>query len=818
MISGNRVGEGAPMTRKIRNVVMIFVATLLVLVFFAGATAVGVWITVRRSLPMIDGEVVLPGPNEPIRILRDERGVPTIQAEGRNDLAFGLGFVHGQDRFFQMDSLRRYAAGELSEIFGPGSKEDCIAWDRRIRILRLHSVARQVVAGLGKDERCQLEAYVAGVAAGLGSLKACTFEYLLLGETPKPWCAEDSVLVILALFIDLQGDNIAKESARGVLRNVLPGPLAEFLSPKGSFEWDAPMFGGSITPPPVPSAEVFDLRNEPVSTPDPTPWREIEDFVAGSNNWALAGSRTDDGRAWVANDMHLRLRVPGTWYRVCLEWPDESGSRRRKAVGVTVPGGPGIVVGSNGRIAWGFTNTQGDWSDLIELNIDPEQPDHYRTPEGFKPFESQQETIRIKGRPDEVLTVESTIWGPVIGADHKGRKRVLHWVALEQNGVDLGLMDFSLARSLEEGLERANRCGAPHQNIVIADDQGRIAWTILGRIPRRIGFDGRVPENWADGSKRWDGYLAPSESPRLIDPPSGQLWSANARVCSGEDLVKVGDGGYDRGARAKQIRDRLSQLEKATPSDLLELQLDDRALFLDRWHSLILDVLKPETVAGDSRREALRRQVEKWGGRATVDSVGYRMVWEFRLRTVQAVLSPLTTRCREADPDFRLRDLHTLEEPVWALVSQRPMHLLDPKYLSWDALLHSVVDQMLAVESVDGSSLETKTWGRENTAKIRHLFSESMPWLSRLLDMPADPLPGGRSDMPRIQGPDCGASQRIVVSPGAEERGFFHMPCGQSGHPLSPFYRDGHDDWVHGNPSALLPGRTSATLVLKPEN
>ena len=213
---------------------MFFEATLLVLVSLAGATAVGVWITVRRSLPMIEGELVLPGPNEPIRILRDERGVPTIQADGRNDLAFGLGFVHGQDRFFQMDGLRRYAAGELSEIFGPGSKEVCIAWDRRTRILHLRSVARQVVAALGKEERCQLEAYVAGVGAGLGSLKARPFEYLVLGEPPRSWCAEDSVLVILALFIDLQGDNIAKESARGVVRDVLPGPLAEFLSPRGS--------------------------------------------------------------------------------------------------------------------------------------------------------------------------------------------------------------------------------------------------------------------------------------------------------------------------------------------------------------------------------------------------------------------------------------------------------------------------------------------------------------------------------------------------------------------------------------------------------
>ena len=271
------------------------------------------------------------------------------------------------------------------------------------------------------------------------------------------------------------------------------------------------------------------------------------------------------------------------------------------------------------------------------------------------------------------------------------------------------------------------------------------------------------------------------------------------------------------GARGKQIRDRLSQLEKATPGDLLALQLDDRALFLERWRLLLLDVLTPEAVARNARRRALRRHVEGWSGKASVDSVGYRMVWEFRLRTVQAVLSPLTTRCRAADPEFRLRNLHTLEEPAWALVSRRPPHLLDQAYPSWEGLLRSVVDAMLDSESADGSSLKEKTWGLSNTGAIKHPLSPSIPWLSRWLDMPADPLPGGRSDMPRIQGPDFGASQRLVVSPGCEEQSTFHMPCGQSGHPLSPFYRKGHNDWVHGHATPLLPGQSVATLVLEPE-
>jgi len=801
---------------KGRKLMPILLIALLVVVLLAGALGIGVWITVRGSLPMIDGEIVLAGLKETIRIQRDAQGVPTIQAQGHEDLAFGLGFVHGQDRFFQMDGLRRYAAGELAELFGPGPKEEWIQWDRRLRTLRFRQVARTVVKRLGDVERRELDAYVAGVQAGLGSLKARPFEYLLLQETPKPWSVEDTVLVLQALFVDLQGDNIAKESARGVLRDVLPRPLAEFLSTTGSVDWDAPMFGGPLTPPPIPEASVFDLRNEPESSPDLTPWSEIEDYVAGSNNWALAGSRTADGRAWVANDMHLYLRVPNTWYRARLVWPEEGDGKPRKAIGVTVPGGPGIVVGSNGRIAWSFTNTQGDWSDLIELGNDPSHPGRYETPYGPREFTTHEEIIRIKGRPDERLSIESTIWGPVIEADHAGRKRALRWVAGDPDGIDLGLMKLSLARSLEEGLDQANRSGAPHQNIIIADHKGRIAWTILGRIPRRIGLDGRHPERWADGSKRWEGYLSPEESPRLVDPPSGQLWSANNRVCAGDDLLKVGDGGYDRGARARQVRDRLSDLKEATPGDLLELQLDHRALFLQRWRSLILGVLGPENVESHPGRGALRRLIEQSPLRASVDSVGYRLLWEYRLRVVQAVIGTLTSRCRKADPQFLLKNLHALEQPTWALLSQRPIHLLDPRYASWNELLLSLVDQMLADESADGASLGRKSWGVANTARIVHPFSAAISWFSGWLDMPADPLPGGRADMPLMQGPDFGASERLVVSPGAEDRGIFHMPCGQSGHPLSPFYRAGHEDWAQGRPSPLLPGPTMATLVLKP--
>ncbi len=213
----------------------------------------------------------------------------------------------------------------------------------------------------------------------------------------------------------------------------------------------------------------------------------------------------------------------------------------------------------------------------------------------------------------------STVWGPVIDHDHQKRPRAIRWVAHDTEGVNMGLLEVEGATTMEEAMRLANLAGSPHQNFVIADDQGRIGWTIMGRIPRRVGFDGRLPTSWADGSHRWEGYLAPEEYPRIIEPESGRIWTANARVVSGDMLAKLGDGGYDFGARAQQIRDDLLATEKASEADMLRIQLDDRAVFLERWRELLLETLGDEAVAADAapRRAARagRRLGRTCGGR-----------------------------------------------------------------------------------------------------------------------------------------------------------------------------------------------------------
>ena len=301
----------------------------------------------------------------------------------------------------------------------------------------------------------------------------------------------------------------------------------------------------------------------------------------------------------------------------------------------------------------------------------------------------------------------------------------------------------------------------------------------------------------------------------MADPPSGRIWTANARVVDGEMLAKVGDGGYALGARARQIRDGLMKLEKATPRDLLAIQLDDRAVFLERWRDLLLRTLSPEAVKGHPERAELRRLVETtWTGRASVDSAAYRAVRAFRNFAMEEVFTPLSGQAGRP-PEEIFGPTFQFEGPLWRILTERPPHLLDPKYKSWDEKLLAAVDQQIGYYGERGGALADRTWGERNTTRIGHPLSRAVPGAGRWLDVPARPLPGDE-DMPRVQGPDFGASERLVVSPGNEAAGFFHMPAGQSGHPMSPYYYKGHEAWEEGRPTPFLPGPAVHRLRLTP--
>ena len=838
------------MPEIVRRVLKALLIALLVIIIAGVAGAFWALSRVRASLPQLDGATQIPGLSKPVEVQRDRLGIPSIRGASREDVARALGLLHAQDRFFQMDLARRRAAGELAALVGVRA----LALDREIRIHRFRAEAHRAVELLTPSSRRIVEAYTAGVNSGLASLGAPPFEYLLLRQQPQPWKEEDSFLVVLSMFITLQDTDGSYESTLGTMHDILPAEMFEFLAPKGT-EWDAPVAGETFSTPPIPGPGVYNLRarragrttlplpERPPRVETPTPNSQFPsgsltavrsplglDFgswqlgvaddreALGSNNWAVSGALTADGNAIVANDMHLFIRVPNTWYRASMEWPDAANpSEPHRLVGVTLPGVPALVTGSNTHVAWGFTNTYADWGDLVELETDPANPDRYRTPDGWRPFEHADETIAVAGEAAQHEQATWTIWGPVLGPDHRGRLRAYAWVAHSAERLATTVTPLESARTIEEAFDEVNGVGIPGQNLVIADRSGHIGWTVYGAIPRRVGLDGVLPSSWADGSRGWKGWLERSEYPRILDPPGGRIWTANARVVGGDMLARLGDGSYEVGARARQIRERLLARDRFSVRDMLAIQMDASSEFLDRWRQLLLDTLTPATLEGHADRAAFRQILAHgWSGRAAPDSAAYALVHRFRDLISERAIAFVLSECYEADPAFDYATVRRREGPLWRLVTEKPLHLLDPQYATWDELILSTIDRVIAdAKGKNSTPLGGRRWSDDNVTAVRHPLSAGVPFGPRWLDMPMRPLAGDLYTI-QVHSGSLGASERMVVSPGHEAEGIMHMPTGQSGHPLSPFYSNSHEAWVKGDPTPFLPGPPEHTLKLGP--
>jgi penicillin G amidase len=835
-------------------------ASALSVLLLLGVVAI-VWFfwRLQASVPKLEGTEAVSGLSSEVIVDRDALGVATVRGQTRLDVARGLGWLHAQERFFQMDLLRRSAAGEIAELFGRRT----LTRDRRVRRHGFRQLAEQVASTLEPGDRAVLESYTAGVNAGLAALRARPFEYLILRATPQPWRLEDSVLVIYAMTLDLQEDTGRYERSMMALRDEFGSGAVSFFNPL-VLPVDAALDGTTAPLPPIPGPNVVDLRarqlginlprgegparrdNQPgpaaldrlshsrtaALEPSHPPFRTRDpEAVPGSNAFAIAGTHTASGVALLANDMHLDLGVPNIWFRASLEWSDGSpgaAAASHRVTGVTLPGTPLVVAGSNGKIAWGFTNSYTDTSDLVVVENMPGLDTWYFAPghpDGVK-VEQRTDVIRVKGGADVAVEYPWTIWGPIVGEDERGRPLALRWTAHDPDATNFRLIGLETAANVSEAIAVAHTAGIPTQNFLVADAAGDIGWTIAGRLPKRAGYDGRLPVSWAFGDRRWDGFVPPGEMPVVTTRAGasaaattaldGRIWSANQRHVGGKALGVLGDGDYARPYRAAQIRDGLAALERATPRDLLAVQLDDRALFLAPWHALLMEALTPVATEKKKGRAALRRFAEPWEGRASIDAVSYRIVREFRIAVYARLFGPLFASCREAFPQFSWSGFQ-LEPAVWALLREKPLHLLAPEFETWDDLLVAAADDVVGHFDRAGVTLPHANWGWSNTAQIRHPFGNLVPaWISTWLNMPAAPLPGG-DDMPRVQTPVHGASERLVVAPGLEEEGIFHMPGGQSAHPLSPFYRAGHEAWVRGEPTPFLPGQTEYTLTLTPQ-
>lgn len=762
--------------------------------------ASAVW-TIAGSRPLLTGTLAVPGVSAPVVIDRDAMGVPTIIAATRQDLARGLGFLHGQERFFEMDLLRRAGAGELAALVGPAA----LRVDLRRRLHRFRARANAVLALQPPAERALLAAYVHGVNAGLAALHHAPFEYTLLRAAPAPWTEADSLLVTYAMYFDLQDSEPGDQQFSAELRAKLGPVMAAFLQPRftphdapidGAMEPDAPMPAGlpdALAKPAPPAA----------GQPRPEP---------GSNNFAVAGRLTGTGAAMVASDMHLALTVPNIWYRARMKLRSGVGGvAPLDVIGVTLPGEPFVIVGSNTHIAWAFTNSYIETGDAVIVDKLPNDLGHYQTPDGPKPFQTYPELICIGATDCHVLNVLETIWGPVMGQDG-GHFIVWRWVAHDPNAVQTaGLSALEAATNVRQALDAAHSAGLPQQNLLVGDSDGRIAWTVIGQIPRHKVVGDGLPHVWADGAYGWNGYLAPSEIPEIINPPSGRLWSANARVVGGGALASLGDGGYAEGLRAGRIRDDLNARKSFTEADLLAIQTDDHATVLRPWQALLLQAIAEH--AGDAKIAAMRPYVEAWGEHAVPDSVGYRLVHEYRARAIQLVYGTLVRPAAlalHANPQIPSRAAW----PIERLLTERPKALLPPPYTAWSGVTGAVLATM--AENVQAAGkLADYSWGAINRVGIHHPMARFLPALGVLTD-PPDVPEAGDTMVPRVAVPGFGASERLVVSPGHEATGLFEMPVGQASNPWAPYFGAGEGAWVNGTAEPLLPGATKWELTLVP--
>ncbi len=771
----------------------------------------GSWI-LYRALPQREGTVSLHNLSAEVRVHTDSHGIPTIDAANRDDAIRALGYVTARDRLFQMELMRRKSAGRLAEIFGGRALDS----DIKARIYGFNREVKAIREKLPPAHLRYLQSYAEGVNSYMETSGKLPFEFTVLGYQPEPWTPEDSLLVILGMCETLTAGEERSERMLSVMGKTLPDTVMRFLTPDTDVYTEQLLKQAeSLRPAQATPVAALQLVLAKPSL-DKTALLEVvqqSDLMLGSNAWAVSGKKTADGRAILANDMHLGISVPNIWYRAELNYGNV------QAAGVTLPGTPLVIVGSNQHIAWGATNLTGDFLDLVKLDINPANPEQYRLGNQWQHFVEYQETIVIKGGAAKQIAVKHSVWGPVSNQLLMGQPVAIHWTALDVDSFNLNLFDLEQSETLDQGLKIINSSGGPQLNILLADDQGHIAWTVMGKIPKRFGNDGLVSRSWADAKVGWNGYVEPDNLPRVIDPPEGFLVSANDRRL-GKSYPYVIGHQFGNGYRAYRITEQLKQKSQVGELAMFDLQLDTKSDFYVFYQQLALDALAEDVLANQPELVGIKNYLLAWDGKADAGSFGFALLVEFRKQLIKSVFAPFLSASREADKNFSYSWTY-IDTPLQALLSEKtPQTLPDAAHFrDWSdfilgQLKHSV--QQLQ-DQHPGVALSELNWGRQNKVRHRHPFSQLVPLLSDLLDMPSEPLPGCAYCV-RAAGPGFGASERLVVAPGHFDDAILHAPGGQSGQPLSPYYRDQQRYWLKGLPMSLTPGKSEYTMMLTPQD
>lgn len=792
---------------------------LALLVLVGMALAVYAW----RALPRTDGVLHVPGPLADITIERDAHGIPTIRGQSRDDVLFGLGFAHAQDRLWQLDTHRRIGSGRLAEAFG----EAALDTDRFLRALGVRRAAEAQWAQSGPEARAAVLAYTAGINAFLQrGLQARPPEFVLLGLQPEAWTPQDTIAWTTMMAWDL-GGNWNTELLRMRLALKLPVDRINQLLPP--YPGEQPLATADY------AALMRSLRVDgrlAQAALRAAPPSGIEGI--GSNNWVVHGSRTVTGKPLLANDPHLKLSTPALWYFARLEAPGF------KVAGATMPGLPMVVLGQNQRIAWGFTNTAPDVQDLYLERVHPDDPMQYQTPTGWARFETAQETIRVRGQPDVPVTVRSTRHGPVIsdaggatdgvtGPATGGYAIAMRWTALDPDvrSIDAGLA-INTADSVGRFLEIARRYVAPMQNMVVADVDGRIAMVAAGRVPLRgpdHDLKGLVPAPGWEARYDWMGFLDPTLTPRDIDPPRGFVATANQRV-HGPEYPHFITSEWTAPYRHARIVELLASRERHDLDSLRDIQADEWSGATARLLPLLRSVRSTHPLA-----EAARHEIAAFDATMSADKAAPLIFWAWARHLTTAVFAD-----EVGQPLFEVQlGTRTFREALEAVLMRHDTWWCDDKGTEPAETCAQQIDRAFdkALDELQrrhGSDVAAWRWGDAHEARSEHRpFSKvaALAWLFETrvpvggdtyavnvskVRMRPDPVTGA------LYVSEHGASFRGLYDLADPARSRVMLSTGQSGNVFSPRYRSFVEPWAAVNDVPLWPaGPGRERLTLSPE-
>jgi penicillin amidase len=763
-----------------------------------------------------------------VTVRRDDRGIPYIEAKNDEDLYFAQGYITASDRLWQMDLFRRTARGELSEVLGAGPNNAALEQDKQHRIIGFAREADAEAAQASPKSRAVLESYAKGVNAYIESLDAKSLppEFQILQYRPRPWTPSDS-LIIVKIFFEALSNTWRLDLMRQALA-VVPAEKRAALLPEIS-PLDVLVVGKDTTPaksssanpstPTLFSRETFLAlaRNEEISASALARIGFYSEALAASNNWVVSGKNTVSGKPLLANDPHLAPTAPPIWYMVHLSAPG------LRVAGVTAPGLPGVIIGHNDHIAWGFTNVGPDVQDLYLEKFDPNNAKRYMAPSGWLDADIRHEEIKVrKGFTDSAtdtvaLDVTVTRHGPIV-FEKEGKRYALRWTALDPkvNNPDVTYL-LDRAGNWKEFNEALEIFTAPTQNIVYADVDGHIGYHAAGVVPVRKSGDGSVPYDGSTDAGDWVGYIPVSKLPQVYDPPSGIIVTANQRI-AGTDYPYFLTHSWAQPYRARRIFDLLSQKPKLTAEDFRHIQSDVYSIAAALFAQQSVRIMRSQLTPGDEKLHAMIDDFEKWDGQLNADSrvapVLAQMRIAFRSRILTGALG---------DDLVKNYQWSNFDTTLDRIIREQPKDWLPKEFPSYADLLRACYDDAIKVLTKTLGSDEAKwTWGQMAKARFPHPLAGA-PLIGSQFTIQPFPQNGTGGLAGATVNVGAPVSMRLIADPSDWDKTQHGITLGESGLPSSPHWKDQLEDWRAVTPRVFpfsetaIAKATKETLVLEPE-